>query len=422
MKHGRIHVIQGGQYGSEGKGAVAAAMAQNADAAVRTGSINAGHTVYYQGKAYAMQTIPTAWVHDGVPLFIGPGAYIHPDILEREIHTVCAATGKDIRDRLFIDYRCMLHTPKAEATAKDANRHHAMGATGKGSSEALIQKLRERGNPDTCHQLAFMEHELADTVQIADVSTILNDIYRMGGDIVLEGTQGSHLDFYLGPYPFVSNRGCNAALWLAEAGIPPSFRTETSLVCRTMPIRVAGVSGPLPNEVSWFALATRLCAESKLPGLVDMEALFKWDDFCTVVAREMGVLPDLCDPYRPEGWDDGVKAAHRAAVSEVHSRAFKMLSEEEQAGLSIIEKTTVTKKPRRIGFWDIDTVKQAITWNDPNQIVLTFLNYQFPDLWEATELHDEAKDAISSIQDQTNVKVSHTSTGPLPEQLLTVNV
>jgi len=416
---GRIHIIQGGQYGSEGKGAITAAMAEHADATVRTGSINAGHTVYYRGMPYAMQTIPTAWVHPGMPLFIGPGAYIHPEILEREIATISAATGEDVRDRLFIDHRCCLHTGDAEKAAKDANRHHAMGATGKGSSEALIQKLRTRGKPESSKDLKFQYHPLSWDLQLVDVPRMLRDIYHKGGDIVLEGTQGSHLDFYLGPYPFVSNRGCNSALWLAEAGIPPSCRVETTLVCRTMPIRVAGTSGPLPGEVSWFALCHEF--NDKRRGLLDIPALYKWDKLCTEIAQEMDLPDELVDPYRPEGWEDHLRHRYRVAISEVHAQAFKRLSPEEQEGLSTIEKTTVTKKPRRIGMWNVETVQESIIWNDPTQIVLTFLNYWHPDLWNHTsDLHEAALKSIKRVETECGVKVSHTSTGPLPQHLLTL--
>ena len=82
-KKGKILVIQGGQYGSEGKGQIAALLAgKEADIAVRTGSINAGHTVWHNHPlkgwtSHSMQQLPTAWIHKGMPLVIGAGAFIH---------------------------------------------------------------------------------------------------------------------------------------------------------------------------------------------------------------------------------------------------------------------------------------------------------------------------------------------------------
>ena len=82
-----ITIVQGAQFGSEGKGAVAGALALRLhfDYAVRTGAINAGHTVYFEGKPYAMQQLPVAWVRPDTKLVIGPGAYVHYPTLIKEI-------------------------------------------------------------------------------------------------------------------------------------------------------------------------------------------------------------------------------------------------------------------------------------------------------------------------------------------------
>ena len=50
MTRGRITAVIGAQYGSEGKGAVVAHIANQYGAHVRVGSPNAGHTIYWRGK------------------------------------------------------------------------------------------------------------------------------------------------------------------------------------------------------------------------------------------------------------------------------------------------------------------------------------------------------------------------------------
>ena len=64
---GKLTVLIGGQYGSEGKGAIAAKVADRYDVHVRVGSPNAGHTIYWRGEKHVMQSIPCGW--ERRPLF-----------------------------------------------------------------------------------------------------------------------------------------------------------------------------------------------------------------------------------------------------------------------------------------------------------------------------------------------------------------
>jgi adenylosuccinate synthase len=44
---------------------------------------------------------------------------------------------------------------------------------------------------------------------------------------------------------------------LADCGLPPSAMTDCILVARTYPIRVAGNSGPLEEELTWAEISKR---------------------------------------------------------------------------------------------------------------------------------------------------------------------
>ena len=82
-----------------------------------------------------------------------------------------------------------------------------------------------------------------------------------------------------------------------------------------------------------------------------------------------------------------------------------------------IEKTTVTKKVRRIAHFDLETVRQAILWNGPDEIVLTFLNYIYPDLWAATTIPRGhlAWRYILALEEKLNLPVVAATTDPLPQ-------
>jgi adenylosuccinate synthase len=86
---------------------------------------------------------------------------------------------------------------------------------------------------------------------LGDVAGITNEIIARGGRVLLEGTQGFGLSLHHGTYPFVTSRDTTAGTLCGDAGVSPSLLDEIILVVRTYPIRVAGNSGPLYDEITW---------------------------------------------------------------------------------------------------------------------------------------------------------------------------
>lgn len=78
---------------------------------------------------------------------------------------------------------------------------------------------------------------------------------------MLEGTQGTGLSLYHGPYPYVTSRDTTVAGCLADAGISPSRVRKVIMVCRTYPIRVESpsgkTSGPMSREIDWKEVSRR---------------------------------------------------------------------------------------------------------------------------------------------------------------------
>src|SRR3990167_6977192 len=90
MKRQPITIVQGGQWGSEAKGAITGYLCQTEaiDICIRTGAVNAGHTVIYDGSPVKMQQLPVGWVNPNTQLVIGAGAMVHPEILAHECELV----------------------------------------------------------------------------------------------------------------------------------------------------------------------------------------------------------------------------------------------------------------------------------------------------------------------------------------------
>ena len=73
---------------------------------------------------------------------------------------------------------------------------------------------------------------------------------------MIEGTQGFGLSvLHGGYYPKATSRDTTAAAFVSEAGLSPLDVDQVVMVIRSFPIRVAGNSGPLPNEITWEELA-----------------------------------------------------------------------------------------------------------------------------------------------------------------------
>lgn len=430
---GKVIIIQGGQYGSEGKGQIAAEVAhrEGVTHAVRTGSINAGHTVYYKGKKFSMQIIPTAWVYPNIKLVLGAGCYIEPSILANEVRMINEAMPEhgDVRHRLFVDDRCVWFGEREKKESEKANRHHAMGATGKGCSEAIIAKMRDRGDDLSAYRRVFASQDESNQYTKLDTVNLLYRRLEMGDDILLEGTQGSLLDFVTGPYPYVTSRMTSSAAWLAEAGLPP-VNVDTVLVCRSYPIRVAGNSGPMPDEISWPILARRMNKILEARGLgpiVEESALQAFESVLRDAIIEY--FPDVVDDVGADfitamhHWSDTQRVRHRVCLSEANAIALRRLPEDVLSKLTFFEKTTVTRKLRRISQFSSHEVRKAIIMNAPSRIAYTFLNYDFPELYNVTDCGVLFSDPIygekiDRMERELGVKIDYISTGPLPEHVL----
>lgn len=239
---GKTTIVIGGQFGSEAKGKVISFLANEFDVAVRTGSPNAGHTVFKDGEVFRLQQIPATFVNPNCILCIGAGALINPDILEKEVENT------KTKNRLFIDPQAGIIEEKHLLQENELVKK--IGSTGKGCGAALADRIWRK-------DFKLAKDVLRD-YQFTNVAELINRSIDEGKNVLVEGTQGFGLSLYHGIYPFVTSRDTNAANFLTEAGISPRLVDEIILVIRTYPIRVAGNSGPLPNELTWEELSKRV--------------------------------------------------------------------------------------------------------------------------------------------------------------------
>lgn len=246
---GYVDVIVGGQYGSEGKGQIAAYIAKEYDILIRVGGPNAGHSVYERDKKAVYHHLPSGSnLGKNTLLLIGPGAVINPTDLLNEIEERAIE-----KSRLTIDGSAMIISQKDRENEESIVKK--IGSTGQGVGQATSRRITDRGKDV---RLAKDVPELNQF--IGSTSIILERAYKEGKKILLEGTQGTGLSLFHGDYPYVTSRDTTVSACLSEAGIPPKRVRRVIMVCRSYPIRVESpkgeTSGPL-NEITWEKVAER---------------------------------------------------------------------------------------------------------------------------------------------------------------------
>ena len=251
-----ITIIVGGQYGSEGKGKVAHWYANkiSADAVIRVGGINSGHTVVDPyGKVNIFRILPTSAIDNTRKCVLPAGSYIDVDLLFKEI-----AQSKISYENILIDPKAVIITNNHIRSEKKGSLETAIGSTTSGTGAAV--SMRVNRSPD----LIFAKDIPALSKFICDTTTYLRKELNDGKEIVIEGTQGFGLSNIHTPYyPYATSRDTTAAGFLSETGLSPLDVTNIIMVIRAFPIRVAGNSGPLSEEITWDDITT--CSNSSSP-------------------------------------------------------------------------------------------------------------------------------------------------------------
>ena len=244
-------VIVGAFWGDEGKGKIISylALKDKLDFCVRTGSVNAAHTVWNDGKKYALHMVPAGFIYEKCRLLISAGANVHVGQFFKELEL----TQVD-RSRVGIDQMASIIEEKHSVQDKASAVNKGIGTTGWGVGPALEERVRRTA------KLAKDIPELKDF--LCDGIAEVNDGLDEGKKVLLEGTQGFMLSLFLGGgYPYVTGRDTGASAIASEAGVGPTRVDDVMIVYKSFITRVG--AGPLPGEISkeeaikrgWFETA-----------------------------------------------------------------------------------------------------------------------------------------------------------------------
>lgn len=246
----KVLAVIGAQWGSEGKGAIISKIAHQFNVHVRTGGPNAGHTIYHNGQKFVQQVIPCGWTNPNAVLIIGRGMLLDLDRFFEELDII-RKVDPSIDKRVRVDARAGILSANHYSREGGVNGqlHLRIGSTGKGVGAARVDRVARDTESFQLVKHLPDNHPIYNYIEY-DTPALIRDLMARNQNVLLEGTQGAGLSLIHGEWPYVTSHDTNAAQLAADAGIPPQY-VETLLVARTMPIRVAGNSGPLPNETNW---------------------------------------------------------------------------------------------------------------------------------------------------------------------------
>ena len=131
-------VIVGAFWGDEGKGKIISylALKDNIDFCVRTGSVNAAHTVWFEGKKYALHMVPAAFLNPKTRLLIAAGANVDVKIFFDEVELT------KVQGRIAIDQNASIIEEKHSTQDKASAVNKGIGTTGRGVGPALEERVR----------------------------------------------------------------------------------------------------------------------------------------------------------------------------------------------------------------------------------------------------------------------------------------
>ncbi len=282
---GRIVVVVGAQWGDEGKGKIVDFLTERAAAVARfQGGHNAGHTLVIGGEKTVLSLIPSGVLRERVRCCIGNGVVVSLGALLSEADML-ASRGIPVFERLLISPQCPLVLPSHAALDRARERasgERKIGTTGRGVGPAYEDKVARRAvRIGDLQQPRHFESRLRELVEwhnfllqkqfqeppvpfgplleeclaqgerirplVGDVTLALRAARAAGGNVLLEGAQGTLLDVDHGTYPFVTSSNTVAGYAVVGTGLGPRDIDDVLGIVKAYTTRVG--AGPFPTEL-----------------------------------------------------------------------------------------------------------------------------------------------------------------------------
>ncbi len=417
--------IVGSQWGDEGKGKITDLIGSKANYVVRyQGGNNAGHTIEFEGKKFALRLMPSGVFNKGTKVVIANGVVINPKILKQEIDMLTEA-GFEIN--LSISDRANVILPyheELDAFYEDLKGDLKIGTTKKGIGPAYSDKINRIGirTSEFCDEELFRQKlkyaldyankqldgtnnkmysfdeiineytEYANIIKpfLTDTSILLDEAITAGEYVVFEGAQGVMLDIEHGTYPYVTSSSPTSASIPLNAGIAPRYINNCLAITKAYTTRVG--EGPFPTEI-FGDLATAIRDEGR--------------EYGTVTGRP-----------RKVGWLDLVQMKHSVRVSGFTQISIMLLDV-----LSVVDTVKVAISYELDGqeIHSIPALEKDYKRVKPVYKEFNGWKCDISHIRKYEDLPSEAKQYLEFIQTYLKLPISLVSVGPDREQTIIIN-
>ncbi len=438
-------VVIGMQWGDEGKGKIVDLLCPAFDAVVRfQGGDNAGHTVKFGDRHFALHLVPSGILHEGTRCVLGNGMVINPDALFRELEALAAA-GVEAAGRLFVSSRAHVLMPfhaELDRAREAARGRRKIGTTSRGIGPAYEAKASRYGlrvcdlaaagrSPRLDAAIAKVAAELdglaaaarptapGDPVveppaasapptapidrdaevarcrdwgerlepYVRETAYLLNAWIDRGESLLFEGAQGTLLDLDHGTYPYVTSSSASAGGASTGTGVAPGRIDGVLGVLKAYTTRVGG--GPFVTEL-----------EDETGGFLRERG----NEFGTTTGR-----PRRC------GWFDAVVARHSRMINGVGAVALTkldVLDDLDQVRVCVAYR--IDGEERR----DLPATVAELERAEPVYRSVPGWGGSTVGTLEFEELPARARDYVALLEEEVGAPVAIISTGPRREETI----
>lgn len=410
-------VVVGSQWGDEGKGKITDYLAQKADFVVRyQGGNNAGHTIAFDGKKFALQSIPSGIFNPNITNVIANGVVLNPKAMLEEL--------KGLEERGITDYKLcisdranviMPYHLLLDGAQESSKGDKKIGTTKKGIGPCYSDKASRIGirvgdllDKEYFHErleaaLEIKNKELSlygieplnlETIYteylgyaeriksfVCDTSELLNKAIKEDKQILFEGAQGVMLCIEHGTFPYVTSSSPCAASVPLNTGIAPRYVDNVLGICKAYTTRVG--AGPFPTEI-----------EGELANTIRERG----HEYGTVTKRPRRV-----------GYLDAVVLKHAVKVSAVNNWSLMLF--DVLSGIEELKICTAYKLNGKVIDYMPGTLSEFEKC-EPVFITLPGFNEDISHVTSFEELPENAKNYIRKIEEITGVDVAMFSVGP----------
>jgi len=230
-------IVIGGFFGDEGKGKIISYLAKkdNPTIVVRGGAgPNAGHTIKDGDKTYKVRMLPSGFLNKNSRIMIGPGVVVNPDVFLKEVNDFGS------KGRSFLDNHCGIIEQNHLDIDSQGRLKEKIGSTGSGTGPA---------NAERAMRTLKMAKDIESLQSyLIDVPLEINTALDRNENVLIEGTQGTHLSLWHGTYPFVTSKDVTASGICADVGVGPKRIDDIIIVFKSYLTRVG--TGPMNGELS----------------------------------------------------------------------------------------------------------------------------------------------------------------------------